>query len=72
LLLEVDAYDNVYSYYDKTPRKEYYKIAENKSYWESVQSHERQQTMELTDEQAAYINSQINSEFDPVEYSVEF
>lgn len=72
LLLEVDAYDNVYSFYDKTPRKEYYKIGENKSYWETVQSHERQQTMELTDEQAAYINSQINSEFDPVEYSIEF
>lgn len=72
LSLEIDAFDNECLFYNKTPRKEYYKLKPGMNYWESVGQYEKQQQFELTDEQAMYINKQIALEFDPVQYSVEY
>lgn len=70
LPLEIDTYDSDSFFYDKTPRKEYYKIKEGCNYWETMQAIYNQHNEELTEREAMYINQQINSEFDPVEYNL--
>jgi hypothetical protein len=73
LSLEVDnAFDKELFFYNKTPRQEYYQIGDKQSYWETMQSIQRANYTQLTDAEAKYINSQINAEFDPITYYVEY
>lgn len=73
LSLEVDnAFDKELFYYNKTPREEYYQIGDKQSYWETMQNIQRANYTELSDNEAKYINEQINSEFDPITYYVQY
>lgn len=72
LSLEIDAFDDVLSYYNLTPRKEYYQLKNGMNFWESMQDKYKAQEFELSDEQASYVNRQIEEEFDSVQYQCEF
>lgn len=69
LSLEIDDFDTECLLFDKTPRKNDFKIKVNESYWGSQQRAERAQTLKLTQEQLIYINSQIDVEFHPDTYN---
>lgn len=72
LLLEVQDLGKFDPYYDYTPRKEFYKIKTDEAYWESRKRIERCQQYQPTPEELKYINEQINEEFCPDSYRIEF
>lgn len=69
LPLEIDDFDSECLLFDKTPRKNDFKIKVNESYWGSQQRAERAQLFKPNASQLQYINSQINAEFEPKTYT---